>query len=678
MRRSAILSLFFSALALPAQVRHHDPSASELVDRDAEVEKLGGDMQFVEGPVWLPDEQALVFSDIPRGELLRWTADGGVEEWRDSEQSNGNARGPRGRLFSCQHAARNVVRYEADGQVTVIASEHGDKSLNSPNDLAVDRFGNLWFTDPTYGLRGREREQSGNYVYYLPDGGAPVVVQREFDMPNGVCLSPSEETLYVADSGKKQRIGAFAIRADGTLSEPLFWIPTGADGLRCDAQGNLYAACRDGVRIYSARGEHLATVELPEVPANLAFGGEDARDLFVTARTSLYRVRLRASGVAPFDPDKWMPASIGVGDPAAVGPYADRFYRGHRPIRRYVRAGLDWLARHQDEDGKWDCDRFMKHDVAPDVCDGAGKAAYDVGVTGLALLAFLGDGNTVRSGEHRDVVKKAVVWLRKQQAQDGRFGAQDAPDWIYGHAIATYAMVEARDVSSYKLLTNSAESALRCLLAHRGERAVWRYAAGDARGDLSVTGWAVLALQAANEAGLETDSEWRAVCAAWLDTVSDATGLHGYTKRGELSSRLPGDHVRRFPVTSCEPLTAIGVMCRAMLGQAPMPGSVMDAAADRLSSKPPIWSVEDGRADPYYWFWGSDAMRQVGGDRWRAWRKALESEVVSHQRGPEQGAAASGSWDPVGPWGEVGGRVYSTALTTLALQSSYRLAPQQR
>ena len=343
-----------------------------------------------------------------------------------------------------------------------------------------------------------------------------------------------------------------------------------------------------------------------------------------------------------------------------------------------MRAGLDWLARHQDEDGKWDCDRFMKHDVAPDVCDGAGKAAYDVGVTGLALLAFLGDGNTVRSGEHRDVVKKAVVWLRKQQAQDGRFGAQDAPDWIYGHAIATYAMVEARDVSSYKLLTNSAESALRCLLAHRGERAVWRYAAGDARGDLSVTGWAVLALQAANEAGLETDSEWRAVCAAWLDTVSDATGLHGYTKRGELSSRLPGDHVRRFPVTSCEPLTAIGVMCRAMLGQAPMPGSVMDAAADRLSSKPPVWSVEDGRADPYYWFWGSDAMRQVGGDRWRAWRKALESEVVSHQRRPEQGAAASGSWDPVGPWGEVGGRVYSTALTTLALQSSYRLAPQQR
>ncbi len=678
MRLDAVLTLLLCACALPAQVQHHDPSAAQVVDRDAEVEKIGGGMQFTEGPVWLPEEQALVCSDIPRGKLMRWAAAGGVQEWRDSEQSNGNARGPKGRLFSCQHAARNVVRHEHNGRVTVLASEHDAKPLNSPNDLAVDRFGNIWFTDPTYGLRGRKREQAGNYVYYLPSGGSPVVVQREFDMPNGVCLSPSGDTLYVADSGDKQRIGAFGVRLDGTLSEPLFWIPTGADGLRGDAKGNLYAACRDGVRVYSARGEHLATIDLPEVPANLAFGGEESRDLFVTARTSLYRVRLRARGIAPFDPDKWTPGSISVGNPAAVGPYTDRFYRGHRPIRRHVRAGLAWLARHQDEDGKWDCDRFMKHDVAPDACDGAGKAGYDVGVTGLALLAFLGDGNTLRSGEHRDVVKKAVVWLRKQQEQGGRFGAQEAPDWIYGHAIATYAMVEAYDVSSYKLLIPSVQSALRFLQAHRGDRAVWRYAAEDARGDLSVTGWAVLALQAAEAAGIQTDTEWRMVCDEWLGQVSDASGLHGYTRRGELSSRLPGDHIRRFPVTSCEPLTAIGVMCRAMLGQAPTPGSVMDAAADRLLSKPPVWSVGDGRADPYYWFWGSDAMRQVGGERWRRWRRALETAAVPNQRRPEQGESAAGSWDPVGPWGEVGGRVCATALMTLALESSYRRIPGRR
>ena len=277
MRVRAVVSLLSCAWALPAQVEQHDPAAAQLVARDAEVEKLGGGMEFTEGPVWMPEQQALVFSDIPRSELLRWTAAGGVREWRVSAQSNGNTRDPLGRLLSCQHGARNLVRYEADGAVTVLAEAFGGKPLNSPNDLAVNRDGDLWFTDPTYGLRGREREQPGNYVYYLPSGGSPVVVQREFDMPNGVCLSPSEETLYVADSGKKQRIGAFAIRADGTLSEPLFWIPTGADGLRCDARGNLYAACRDGVRVYSARGEHLATVRLPEVPANLAFGGADGR-----------------------------------------------------------------------------------------------------------------------------------------------------------------------------------------------------------------------------------------------------------------------------------------------------------------------------------------------------------------------------------------------------------------
>jgi len=666
------LTLLLCAWTLPAQVQHHDPSAAQVVDRNAGVEKLGGGMQFTEGPVWLPEEQALVFSDIPRGKLMRWAAAGGVQEWRDSEQSNGNARGPKGRLLSCQHAARNVVRHEENGRVTVLASEHDAKPLNSPNDLAVDRFGNIWFTDPTYGLRGRKREQAANYVYYLPSGGSPVVVQREFDMPNGVCLSPSEDTLYVADSGDKQRIGAFMVRSDGTLSEPLFWVPVRADGLRCDAEGNLYAACRDGVRVYSARGEHLATIRLPEVPANLAFGGDGMRYLFVTARTSLYRVQLRARGITPFDPDKWTPPSVFATSALKGRSYEGRIYRGYVPGRQNVRAGLAWLARHQDEDGKWDCDRFMKHDVAPDVCDGAGKAGYDVGVTALALLAFLGDGHHLRSGKHKDVVRRAVVWLRNQQQQDGRFGGQEAPDWFYGHAIATYAMIEACELSRYKKLRPVAQRGVRYLQAHRGDGAVWRYALGDARGDLSVTGWAVLAMQAAADAGLEAGTGWRVVCAEWLDTVSDATGLHGYTKRGEPSSRLPGDHIRRFPVTSCETLTAIGLMCRAMLDQAPTPGSVMDAAADRLSSKPPVWSVGDGRADPYYWFWGSDAMRQVGGDRWWAWRQALESAVVAHQRGPDQGAAAAGSWDPVGPWGEVGGRVYSTAVTTLALESSYR------
>ncbi len=290
------------AASLSAQVTIHDPAAKELVAADAVIEKLGSGMKFVEGPVWLAREQALVFSDIPRGKLLRWTATGGVQEWRDTEASNGNTLDLQGRIISCEHRARRVVRYEPDGALTVLAERHAGKLLNSPNDAAVRRDGTIWFTDPTYGLGKREKEQTGNFVYRLdPESGEVEIVQRDFDMPNGICFAPDHVRLYVADSGKKQRIGAFAVQHDGTLSKPLFWLDGGADGMRCDCRGNLYATARDGVRIYSPGGDHLATIRLPEVPANCSFGGADLETLFVTARTSLYRVSLQVAG-APIPP----------------------------------------------------------------------------------------------------------------------------------------------------------------------------------------------------------------------------------------------------------------------------------------------------------------------------------------------------------------------------------------
>lgn len=124
------------------------------------------------------------------------------------------------------------------------------------------------------------------------------IVQRDFAMPNGICFSPDHSRVYIADSGKKQRVGVFEVQRDGTLSKPLFWLTGGADGMRCDVRGNLFTTTRDGVRIYSEAGKHLATVKLPEQPANCAFGGAHGNELFVTARTSLYRMRLRVSGAA--------------------------------------------------------------------------------------------------------------------------------------------------------------------------------------------------------------------------------------------------------------------------------------------------------------------------------------------------------------------------------------------
>lgn len=299
-RRVAVVVAF--ALAVPAQVTIHAAGGEAVVAADAVVEKLGGDMQFVEGPVWLAPQRALVFSDIPRGKLMRWTRQGGVVEWLDVEQANGNTLDLQGRLISCQHFGRNLVRHDGDGGLSVLAARCDGLRLNSPNDVAVRNDGTIWFTDPTYGLRQRSKEQPGNFVYRLePRTGAVTIVQRDFDMPNGICFAPDHGRIYIADSGRKQRVGAFTIAADGALSEPLFWLEGGADGIRCDRLGHLYTTARDGVRVWSPLGERLATIALPEQPANCAFGGDGFSTLFVTARTSLYRVELKVRG-APVPP----------------------------------------------------------------------------------------------------------------------------------------------------------------------------------------------------------------------------------------------------------------------------------------------------------------------------------------------------------------------------------------
>jgi gluconolactonase len=302
MKILSIASCSLLLATLPAQVTFHQPAGKELVGKDVKIERLHTGMKFVEGPVWIARDSALVFSDIPRAKLLRWTAKGGVVDWRDSEQSNGNTLDLDGKLLSAQHGGRNLIRHsslEAKSVSSVLASACDGRKFHSPNDVVVRNDGTIWFTDPTYGLRQRKPEAEGNFVYRLDEKtGTVTVVQRDFAMPNGICFSPDHERIYIADSGKKQRVGAFSIQKDGALSAPLFWLEGGADGMRCDCRGNLYTTARDGVRIYSQEGKHLVTIKLPESPSNCAFGGAESRQLFVTARTSLYRLNLRVSGAA--------------------------------------------------------------------------------------------------------------------------------------------------------------------------------------------------------------------------------------------------------------------------------------------------------------------------------------------------------------------------------------------
>jgi sugar lactone lactonase YvrE len=292
------LPLLLLALPLHAQVKIEDPSAEALVTPDAEIKKLGGDLKFTEGPVWIAEKKTLIFSDIPAAKLMQWTAEKGVTEFRATENANGNTLDNEGRLITCQHTGRNVVRTEKDGKITVLADKYEGKKLNSPNDVAVKSDGTLWITDPPYGIpKGQQKELEGNWVYRLdPKDGKLTVVSKDFDMPNGIAFSPDEKRLYIADSGQGHRVGAFDVKADGTLSAAVFWVEGGSDGMRVDAKGNLYTTTGDGVRIFNPEGKRIATIKFPEGPANCAFGGDDFKTLFVTARTGLYSIQLKVSG----------------------------------------------------------------------------------------------------------------------------------------------------------------------------------------------------------------------------------------------------------------------------------------------------------------------------------------------------------------------------------------------
>lgn len=288
----------FVAAALPAQATVHAEAGKKLLPDTVTIERVAGGYRFLEGPVWRADKQELVFSDIPANQWLVFAQDsGGVKPWKASEGANGNTLDLGGLVVSCQHGARNVVRHKADGGMEVLVDAFDGKPLNSPNDVVVRGDGTVWFTDPTYGLGQRERQQPGNFVYrFDPKDKRTTVVQRDFEMPNGLCFAPDQQTLYVADSGKPDRIGVFPVQADGALGTATMWLSGGADGIRCDAQGNLWTAARDGVRCYSADGEHLLTIAIPEKPANLCFGGPKLDQLYVTARTTLYRVPLAVAG----------------------------------------------------------------------------------------------------------------------------------------------------------------------------------------------------------------------------------------------------------------------------------------------------------------------------------------------------------------------------------------------
>jgi hypothetical protein len=360
------------------------------------------------------------------------------------------------------------------------------------------------------------------------------------------------------------------------------------------------------------------------------------------------------------------------GDPRG-GKQGTRLQGGGIGTEQALLDALEWLKKHQDPEGRWDSDGFSKN-CKGTVCDGPGEGLHDIGVTGLALLAFLGDGNTLTLGPYRTQVARGVKWLLSQQEREsGLIGEKAGQTYLYNHAIATLALCEAFMLSNHhSALRGPAQRGVNFILAARNPYKVWRYQHppnGD--NDTSVTGWMVFALKSAEEAGLSIDKTAFDASLAWFDEMTDpASGRCGYQQKGEPSARRTGSEAR-FPPDKTESLTAVALLCRIFIGQSPDKNPILRLHADRLRKSPPVWEVSAERSliDEYYWYYGTYAMFQMGGEDWKVWNTAMKKAVIDHQR---HDGCENGSWDPLGAWGKDGGRVYMTAIGALCMEVYFR------
>jgi gluconolactonase len=289
-----------------------DPAFRKYWVFSATIERIATGMHWSEGPVWMGDARCLLWSDVTGDAIMRWDeVTGRVSAYRKpSNFSNGNARDRNGRLITCEHLTRRVTRTELDGSITVVADRFDGKPLNSPNDIVSRRDGSIWFTDPAFGPNPAERmarPEMPHTVYRVAPDGQIGALTTEVMGPNGLCFSPDESKLYVVESRSSPRhIRVYDVTDNGTrVANGRILIDCGdgtADGMRCDADGNLWCGWGqgsdelDGVRVFSPEGKPLAHISLPERCANLCFGGANHDRLFMAATHSVYSLMTNARG----------------------------------------------------------------------------------------------------------------------------------------------------------------------------------------------------------------------------------------------------------------------------------------------------------------------------------------------------------------------------------------------
>ena len=291
-----------------------DARFDALLRPDSRLERLGTGTIWAEGPVYFAEGEFLLWSDIHNNRMMRWSEADGVTVYKQPANfTNGHTRDHQGRLLSCEHGGRRVIRTEEDGTVTVLADSYRGKRLNSPNDLVVKSDGTIWFTDPPYGILSNlegypaVQEQERCYVFRLdPETGQLDAVADDRDKPNGLAFNLDESILYVSDtaishdeSGWHHIFAYDVVDGTGLANGRIFAEinPGCSDGFRIDHHGNIFTSSLDSIQVYSPEGDHLGKIMVPELNANCTFGGPNKDRLFITASTSLYAIRLNTQGV---------------------------------------------------------------------------------------------------------------------------------------------------------------------------------------------------------------------------------------------------------------------------------------------------------------------------------------------------------------------------------------------
>ncbi len=283
-----------------------DDRIRSVVGDTADVEQVATGFIFTEGPIWDPRTKSLIFSDMPGDIMRRWSAENGIETFRQPcNKANGNTWDLQGRLVTCEHGSR-VTRTEEDGSITVLATHYDGKELNSPNDLTVKSDGSIYFTDPTYGRMegpGFPREQDMDYqgVFRISPDGELTRLADDFLQPNGIAFSNDESKLFLNDTDRGH-VRVFDVNPDGSVSGGEVWVEvTGdgdgvPDGMKIDSQDNLYTTGPGGIHVFDIDKTDLGVIEVPEHIANFTWGDDDLRTLYVTASKSLYRTRVNVPG----------------------------------------------------------------------------------------------------------------------------------------------------------------------------------------------------------------------------------------------------------------------------------------------------------------------------------------------------------------------------------------------